>query len=331
MTKRRKNAKGVALYHDMAVYENFERCAHRLLEIVRRAQRVQPGAPRFLYLDVQGHRNSKGGYDHDAWEIMNHFVLEWIGPYLSRIHTPLISGERKDRQRNDVPDLLEIHYPEGEQEFWYDVDLLPLKPRELTADERASPPSMKAIVDYLGMGDDGCCLVCWGTPAQRAHVVPTSLGGSMDVRNFALLCEAHHREAPDIADAEGFWAWVDYAERRDAGSKWAGASDKVKEYARSLGSRIGKVDRSEADFVSAMKFELTYLYGWDEADFSKFGWELYEEYHRVLDAATGQHFGVQKKVATHAWACNVALYRIDRDEASRLKRRRKVLLFDKIP
>lgn len=47
-----KRQKSVLLYHDMAVYENFERCALRLFSIVKSAQRINPDAPRYLYLRV---------------------------------------------------------------------------------------------------------------------------------------------------------------------------------------------------------------------------------------------------------------------------------------
>ncbi|MFE0024535.1 HNH endonuclease signature motif containing protein [Amycolatopsis sp. NPDC059021] len=327
--KKRRN--GILIYHDMAVYENFERCAHRIFQVVQRAQRARPGAPRYLYLRVQGHRNDEGGYDRDAWEIMRYFTLEYLFPYLTGASTPMFEVKNDKKQCNDLPDRLDIAYPKDEDGFWYDVDTLSVQSRELISDERKSPPSKEVIADYLGMSGDPCCLICWRRPAERAHVVPVSLGGSMNVRNFALLCDEHHRDAPDIADAEGFWAWVDYAEMRDSGSKWEGAPEKIKEWALKFGSRIGKYDRSELDFVDAVKFELAHLYGWEEDDFSSFSWGLHEEYHRVLDVATGRHFGIDKKVSTHAWAYNVALYRLDRNKESRLRRRKRVLLFDSIP
>ncbi|MFG1826448.1 HNH endonuclease [Microbispora bryophytorum] len=322
-----RRPKKVALYHDMAVYENFERCAHRIFKVLQLAERTNPGTLRYLHLEIQGHRNDAGGFDHDSFEIMQHFLLEFLFPYLTEIATPLYRARNRHRQINELPEDLIIQYPEGEDGFWYDVGLLPIRARETDTDGRKTYPSREAIADYLGMSE-ACCLVCWKTPVERAHVVPTSLGGSMNVRNFALLCQEHHKQAPDIADGEAFWAWVDYAEMRDSGSKWEEVAEDVKGWLRALGSRTEKKDRSEMEFITAVKFELRNLYGWTDADFLESTWNLQEEYHRVLDAATGKHFGVEKKVATHAWAYNVAKRRLSQHPELRTDRPARVLLYD---
>ncbi|MET8689805.1 HNH endonuclease signature motif containing protein [Streptomyces sp. NPDC004732] len=311
--------KAVLIYHDMAVYENFERCARRLFEVLRNAESRMPGKPRHLFLRVQGHRNDVGGFDRDAMEIIRNFAMEFLLPYLTELTTPFHTLGNNHPQRNDVPDELHISYPEAPEDctdstdgpgpgFWYDVNLLPLRPRGVTENDRKTAPKLAAIADYLGM--DPACLVCWATPVDRAHAVPSSLGGSMDVRNFALLCSDHHRQAPDIADAEAFWAWVDYAEIRDSGSKWDGAAPEVKEWVRAHGGRTEPKDRGETAFMAAVRFELQHLYGWADADFENMSWDLLQEYHQVLEAATGRHFGVEKKVATHAWAYHIARRRL---------------------
>ncbi|MBD3148492.1 hypothetical protein IEQ31_35730 [Microbispora camponoti] len=82
------------------------------------------------------------------------------------------------------------------------------------------------------------------------------------------------------------------------------------------------------EFITAVKFELRNLYGWTDADFLESTWNLQEEYHRVLDAATGKHFGVEKKVATHAWAYNVAKRRLSQHPELRTDRPARVLLYD---
>lgn len=135
------------------------------------------------------------------------------------INTPLYHAKNPGKQRNDIPDILRINHPDDGSKYGYDARLLGVQPREKKAAHRKTAPTVRAIAEYLGL-DDAACLVCWRKPVERAHVVPSALGGSMDVRNFALLCPEHHAEAPDVADAESFWAWIDYAELRDSPEKF---------------------------------------------------------------------------------------------------------------
>ncbi len=315
---RRKGApKGVAIYHDMKVFENFERSALRIFGSVKQAEKVSPGAPRFLYIDIQGHRNSAGGYDDDALELIKDFALGFLGDYLTEIHTPLLSIRNPAKQNNDIPDELEIDYPDDGSKFGYDAASLGIQPREQGPTDRKTAPTVRAIADFLGM-EEAVCIVCWRKPVERAHVVPRALGGSMDVRNFALLCPEHHAKAPDVADAESFWAWIDYAELRDSPDKWADAPVELKEILEGLGIQTGKKAREPLSFVSAVKEEMISLYGWLEDDFEVPAWlELMDEFHRVLDTATGRHFSIDKKVSTYAWAYDIALRRI-RGDAGRV-------------
>jgi hypothetical protein len=85
--------KGVALYHVMRADEDFETTADILFQIVRKAAREFPGKPRYLYLDVEGHRNSAGGYDADAYELYSSFILGYLGQFLTEV--PLISGRAR--------------------------------------------------------------------------------------------------------------------------------------------------------------------------------------------------------------------------------------------
>lgn len=142
----------------------------------------------------------------------------------------------------------------------------------------------------------------------------------MDVRNFSLLCPDHHAEAPDVADAESFWAWIDYAELRDRPGKWVDAPDEVKALLRRHNVRIGKGSREPLSFFSAVMEELKALYGWTDGDFGAVAWpDLMEEFHRVLDTATGRHFSIDKKVSIYAWAYDIALGRV-KGEADRVIR-----------
>ncbi|WP_176724061.1 MULTISPECIES: HNH endonuclease [unclassified Streptomyces] len=308
--------KSIALYHDMRVEEDFTKCATRLFSILKHAAASNPGASRYLFLDVQGHRNAAGEFDADASEIIQEFLRDFLGPYLTEISTPLYRVRNPEPQREDIPDVLNIHDPD--REHTYDHRELRVRNRESNPDRRRSRPPVQAIADYLGL-DEPICLVCWQAPVERAHVVPESLGGSNDVRNFALLCPRHHREAPDVADAEAFWSWVDYACERDGHMKWEGVDPEMLARAERVGLRIdtsGPVRKSVHHF-GRVRDELVRHYGWRPEDFAGGDhWGvLMEEFHTVMDAATSTHFNVAKKASTEAWAFEVARRRL-RDSAT---------------
>ncbi|MFH8407415.1 HNH endonuclease [Streptomyces sp. NPDC018019] len=308
--------KGIALYHDMRVEEDFTKCATRLFSILKKAAAMSPGAPRYLYLDVQGHRNVAGGYDADALEIIREFLLGVLSPYLTEISTPLYRARNPGPQREDIPEVLNIRDPD--RVHTYDHHELRVRNRDSHPDRRRSRPPVRAIADYLGL-DEPICLICWQAPVERAHVVPESLGGSNDVRNFALLCPRHHREAPDVADAEAFWSWVDYACERDGHMKWEGGEPETPAKAERIGIHIetsGPVRKSLHHF-GRVRDELVRHYGWCPEDFAggdHWG-TLMEEFHMVMDAATSTHFNVAKKASTEAWAFEVARRRL-RDGAA---------------
>ena len=303
--------KGIALYHDMRVEEDFAKCATRIFSVLKKAAATSPGAPRYLYLDIQGHRNAAGGYDADAFEIIQEFLMGFLGPYLTEISTPLYQARNPKPQREGLPDVLTIRDPDREHAF--DHRELRVRNRDTHPDERRSRPPVRAIAEYLGL-DEPICLICWQAPVERAHVVPESLGGSNDVRNFALLCPRHHREAPDVVDAEAFWSWVDYACERDGHMKWQGLEPETLAQAERVGIHIdtsGPVRKSLHHF-GRVRDELVRHYGWCPEDFAGgYHWgALMEEFHTVMDAATSTHFNVAKKASTEAWAFEVARRRL---------------------
>ncbi|RKS09727.1 hypothetical protein DFP74_5469 [Nocardiopsis sp. Huas11] len=324
MTKKRKKLgkrpvrsaqKSILLFHDMRVEEDFELCAQRMFEVVRGAARRFPGRPRRMILTVQGHRNDLGAFDHDAFEIMQEFGSGFLLCYLTEFTHPYFTLKNNRKQREDIPDVLEITPPEDGSGSSFDYWGFARRQREFISDPRSSRPTLRAIADYLGR--DTSCQICWRKPVERAHAVPESLGGSNDVRNFALLCTYHHREAPDIADAEAFWRWIDYVYDRDAHMRpEVGIPGFVFE-ASPWNELIGVDDEgkpgTETDenlFRRKLRIELTHLYGWGPEEFSRLeSIGIDQEFHRVRRGATGRHRGVGRKVSTYAWAYNTALVR----------------------
>lgn len=332
MTKSRKRRKPttpkkkrLAIYHDMHVEEDFERCASRIFTMTKRASDDLPGVERILFLDVQGHRNSAGGYDHDAYELMTDFLIGFMLPYLTEVHTPLSVASNPNTQREDLAN--ELFFIHDDDSLEYDHQVLEVRSREDNPDERASRPSVAAIADYLGM--DPACLVCWKTAVERAHVVPLALGGSNDVRNFALLCKEHHAEAPDVADAESFWSWVDYAYERDHDQRLNRLSP---EHFAAPGVEVIEASspRSRANpstHFGKIRAELKEHFGWTDADFVIFeDWgRLMDEYHEVVRQATSKHFGIDSKTSTEAWAFDIARRRLTGSSPSSKQRWRRHL------
>ena len=98
----------VSLYHVVRSRENFETAAKALLDLVRAAIDRSPDEPRHLFLDIDGHRNSEGGFDHDMFELQQNFLIGWLMPFLSEATFPLGNVGNPKPLRNDLPEVLEI-------------------------------------------------------------------------------------------------------------------------------------------------------------------------------------------------------------------------------
>jgi hypothetical protein len=99
-------SKGIAIYHVVFENETFETAARTLVKLVNEAQKREPNRRRFLYLDIDGHRNEKGGFD--MFELQRHFLSGFLMPYLTELYTPLFQVSNSKLQRNDVIGELEV-------------------------------------------------------------------------------------------------------------------------------------------------------------------------------------------------------------------------------
>lgn len=103
-----KTDKGLALYHVVAATEGFDVTADKLFTILRDAEEKFPGKPRYLYLDIEGHRNAQGGFDADMVELQQQFVLGFLSSWLAEVHMPLAQAKNNLPQRNDIPARLTV-------------------------------------------------------------------------------------------------------------------------------------------------------------------------------------------------------------------------------
>lgn len=100
--------KGIAIQHTVFAEENFQTAARMIYKLIYTAQQNFPNQKRILYLDIEGHRNGAGGYDHDMMELQKDFILGFLMPYITAVHMPLISVENKKLQKNELVEDLAI-------------------------------------------------------------------------------------------------------------------------------------------------------------------------------------------------------------------------------
>lgn len=94
----------VVLEHRMLENANFDLTSHMIISSLKSTQKKFPFRSRILVIEVEGHRNDKGGFDNDAYEIIFEFALVMILRYCSAIFTPLGGYTNPYPQWNNIPD-----------------------------------------------------------------------------------------------------------------------------------------------------------------------------------------------------------------------------------
>lgn len=98
------DTKRIAIYHVVYENENFEDAASTLFGLISNAQQKFPDYERILYLDIDGHRDKKGVFDEDMFELQCQYILGFLFKYLSKAYLPIVEVENKEGQRNDIPE-----------------------------------------------------------------------------------------------------------------------------------------------------------------------------------------------------------------------------------
>ena len=99
----------VSLYHVVGAEDDFFGAAQAVFGLVKEAQERFPDWPRVLYLDIDGHRHPRHGFDNDFVEFQQEFFFATLAPFLTGFDLPLTGPLlNPDRQRNDLPDELVI-------------------------------------------------------------------------------------------------------------------------------------------------------------------------------------------------------------------------------
>jgi len=103
-----KDPDAIAIVHRVHANEDFNRTAQILLVLLNKAQHQCPGKNRCLYLEIDGHRNSGGGFDDDMFELQSKFMGEFLIQFLSCAETPLGAFQNPNPQKNEIPESLDV-------------------------------------------------------------------------------------------------------------------------------------------------------------------------------------------------------------------------------
>jgi hypothetical protein len=105
----------VVIAHRVFAHENFDKAAQTLLRLLHGAQLQSPDAERVLYLDIDGYKNSNGGFDDDMYELQAKFMAEILMKFLTRVETPLDAYRNSMPKDNNIPEALNLIRVDGSQ------------------------------------------------------------------------------------------------------------------------------------------------------------------------------------------------------------------------
>lgn len=98
--KVQKKKEDIILRCNISLNENFEQAAKKIYRLIYEIGEREPNLKRALVVEIQGHRNEEGGYDHDMFELQYEFLLKCMLPFLHSLHIPLVSVTNAKPQKN---------------------------------------------------------------------------------------------------------------------------------------------------------------------------------------------------------------------------------------
>ena len=104
----------VSLRYDVEENASFEDAALGLFALLKDAERQFPGWPRLLYLNIEGHLDTFGRLEPEMIELQQEFLFSIVGPFVTAVAAPIVSGLNPAPQRNNLPDRLVLAPPGGD-------------------------------------------------------------------------------------------------------------------------------------------------------------------------------------------------------------------------
>lgn len=115
------DAPGIAMNFDNSVSllavigpdDDFAGAANQVFGLLKEAQERYPNWPRSFYVEIEGHRGERSGFDEDFFEFQQEFWFSTVAHFVTAFELPLTGPLiNPNPQRNDLPDVLNItHAP----------------------------------------------------------------------------------------------------------------------------------------------------------------------------------------------------------------------------
>lgn len=98
----------IVLRCNVSAKENFNQAAMKIYKLIYNTQKEYPQVNRTLIVEIEGHRNTLGEYDHDMFELQDEFLMNFMLEFLHILHMPLISVKNPKIQKDLQSDTLMI-------------------------------------------------------------------------------------------------------------------------------------------------------------------------------------------------------------------------------
>ena len=100
-----EDASKAAVYYLVKDKETFEHAAQTIYGLTATAQRKQPNKERILVVEVEGNKNSAGGFNKDIHELLMHFLPDMMIKHVKELVSPFGRVLNSTPQVNDFPEL----------------------------------------------------------------------------------------------------------------------------------------------------------------------------------------------------------------------------------
>ena len=114
----------VSLYHVVSGSDSFETAVSDVFSLLKQAQSRYPDWPRIFYVEIEGHKGQRDGFDEDFYEFQQEFWFSTIAHFVTAFELPLLGKlVNPNEQKNELPDQMVINEARSGQKSSSESDL----------------------------------------------------------------------------------------------------------------------------------------------------------------------------------------------------------------